>query len=144
MEFKYQNLHNAEAILITCIDFRFHQVTTQYVKEKLDIKDFDLLTIPGVAKNFVEENQLSTGAIRIIKEVSLPLHQIKKVILIGHWDCGGYGGSKNFDSEADEEERYQVDLQKAKQILNNEFPELEVIIGYSKIRGDQLDFVMMN
>ena len=143
MEFKYKNQHQAEAILITCIDFRFHQVTVNYIREDLGIKEFDLLTIPGVAKNLAQDNQPGKEIIRIIKEVSLPLHRIKKIVVMNHWDCGGYGGSSNFSSETDEEKRYKKDLVKAKQILNSKFPELEVIIGYSKVIDDGLEFIMI-
>ncbi|MBU1131322.1 hypothetical protein KJ840_04270 [Patescibacteria group bacterium] len=143
MDYKYQHQHKAEAILITCIDFRFHQATIQYVSEELGLKDFDLLTVPGVAKNLAEGNVSGKEIIRIIKEVSRPLHQIKKIVVMNHWDCGGYGGSKSFASEKDEEEKYKSDLQKAKTILNKEFSELETIIGYSKVKNDQLVFKMI-
>ncbi len=142
MEYKYKNTHQAEAMLITCIDFRFHQATINYVRDNL-ATDFDLLTIPGVAKNFAEENQSAKEAIRIIKEVSLPLHQIKKIIVMNHWDCGGYGGSKSFSSEEEEENQYKNDLLKAKEFLTQEFSQLEVLIGYSKVTDDQLNFVML-
>lgn len=143
MEFSYKDKHNCEAILITCIDFRFHQATIQYLKENL-IEDFDLLTIPGVAKNFVENNIQAKEAIRIIKEVSISLHQVKKIIVMAHWDCGGYGGSQSFASAEEEENKYQADLQKAKEILTQEFSELEILIGYSKIIDNQIEFFMID
>ena len=142
MEFNDLNKHQAEAILITCIDFRFHQAVLEYVKKNLAV-DFDLLTIPGVAKNFALGNGLAQQSKDIIKNVSLPLHHIKKIILLNHWDCGGYGGSASFSAPEAEEQKYQADLKQAREILTNDFPELQVIIGYSKVQNGQLDFIIL-
>lgn len=143
MHYPFANQHQAEAVLITCIDFRFHELTTEYVKTHL-AKSFDLLTMPGTAKNFVAKNQLASEAVRIIKDVCIGLHQVKKIILLGHWDCGGYGGSKNFDSTHAEAEKYEYDLRQAKLMLKKEFPALDVIIGYSRIDGEEVKFIMMD
>ena len=135
--------HQAEAVLVTCVDFRFHQPTVEFVKNNL-AGSFDLLTTPGATKNLVEANQSAKEIIRVIKEVSLPLHQIKKIILMNHWDCGGYGGSRSFSSIQKEEEKYQEDLKKARGVLKKEFPEMEIIIGYSQLDNNNLKFIIIN
>ena len=63
---------------------------------------------------------------------------------MGHWDCGGYGGSKSFASADNEESKYIEDLKKAKEILAQEFSDLEILLGYSKVEGENLSFEILN
>ncbi len=62
-------------------------------------------------------------------------------MLLWHWDCGAYGGSKAFDSVQAEEDIYIRDVNTVKDILLRELPEdIKIIMAYSKIAPQGLEY----
>lgn len=141
MLYTYQNQHQADAALIICVDFRFHEASAKYVKDEMK-QNFDLITLAGSQKNIAENNELWQATSRTINNVCVNLHHIKKIMVLAHEDCGAYGGSKNFVNSAEEEQKYWEDLEKAKQRLQSEFPNLSIIIGYCKIVNGEYNFTV--
>lgn len=139
-KFIFQNRHHADAALMVCVDFRFRETYLKAAKEVFGLETFDLWTIPGVAKIFSapEEENFREIILTKIKKVSIDLHQIKKIILINHADCGAYGGRKYFANSVLEKEAHATDLKKAREILKNNFPDLEINLGYLDILGDEV------
>lgn len=122
------NTHHCQALILLCIDFRFWQTTLEFVKNKLKIKSFDILALAGGAKSLASPTkkiyqQTVLGNIKI----SVDLHQIQKIILVNHQDCGAYGGSQRFKSLKEEITFRQKELQKAKKFLSKIYPKLKVI-----------------
>lgn len=112
--------HNAEAIIITCIDFRFQEYIDNWISQNFAPKTFDRVAIAGEAKNL----ETILGQI----EIAHRLHHIKKVVLINHEDCGAYG-------EEGTPEKHAEDLQNAKAKILSQFPDLEVDTYYLKLDG---------
>jgi carbonic anhydrase len=139
MNYTFQGQHQADAALIICMDFRFHWVSTDYVQNTMRLK-CDLITMAGSQKSIAEDNDLWRETSKTIKKVCVELHHIKKIVVFAHQDCGAYGGSKNFVNLKEEEQKYWEDLQKAKQNLQQLFPELEIILGYCNIINDKYHF----
>ena len=48
--FKFKDVHHCEAVVLTCIDFRFWRETLEFVEKKLGIETFDFPSLPGAAK----------------------------------------------------------------------------------------------
>lgn len=116
--------HQAKALVVTCMDFRFHEEIFNHLKEKDCVGQYDLYSIAGSQKTFLEE---ATQAIALKQvELSHKLHATTKVVLMAHWDCGAYGGSTAFESAEAEKTQYLTDLHAAKEIINKQFPDLEV------------------
>lgn len=61
-------------------------------------------------------------------KLSHELHEIKKVVLINHENCGAYGAQDN-------PERHAADLRKAAQRIKKEIPGLEVELYYLHLSG---------
>ena len=141
MRYPYQGQHYVDAALIICVDFRFHESCTKYVKEEMQL-DFDLITMAGPQKNIAEDNALWREVVKDIKKVCVELHHIKKIVIFAHEDCGAYGGSNNFAGSEEEEQKYWEDLETARQNLQRLFPELTIIIGYCKIVNDEYHFTV--
>jgi len=138
------NTHHCDLLLIRCFDFRFRVSDQQFVEDALGIKDFDLTCLPAPAKRLLENETQRSLLVADIRRVCQGLHQVKKVLILGHWDCGGYGGSKNFADAEQEETTYIQDLQKIREILKKELSDLEIMVGYSKKVGDNdLEYVML-
>lgn len=112
--------HNAEAIIITCIDFRLQEAINQWIAQNFAPKTFDRVALAGGVQN------LDTILSQI--DIAVRLHHIKKVVLINHEDCGAYGQEST-------PEKHAEDLQNAKSKILSEFPELSVETYYLKLDG---------
>ena len=112
--------HHCQVLVVTCIDFRFQEYINKWISENLKPGSFDRVAFAGCVKNF----ETIMGQIRISKK----LHDIHKVILINHEDCGAYG-------EEGTREKQTQDLQAAPQKIKSEFPALEVQTLYLHLDG---------
>lgn len=116
--------HECNNLILSCIDFRFHEAINNWVKETNLVGDYDLVSIAGAQKNVVNPetkdffmNQLA---------ISVRLHKPKAVILLAHQDCGAYGGSKAFANWAEEKAKYIEDLNSAEVAIKAAYPEMYV------------------
>lgn len=113
--------HQAEAIIITCIDFRLQEAINNWIAQNLEPKTFDRVALAGGVKN------LDTILRQI--DIAVRLHHIKKVILVNHEDCGAYG-------EAGTLEKHTEDLTAAKARIQEIYPNLEVETFYLHLDGN--------
>ncbi len=113
--------HKAEAIVITCIDFRFQEYINDWLSQNLAPKTYDRGAFAGAAKN------LDTILSQI--EVANRLHHIKKAILINHEDCGAYGDQGHID-------HHVKDLHHASKTIRTRFPNLKVETYYLHLDGN--------
>lgn len=112
--------HQANAIIITCIDFRLQEYINDWIFENFQVGTFDRVALGGGVKNLeVILNQC---------EIAKNLHHIKKVVLINHEDCGAYGADGTY-------EKHKADLYEAKVQINKLHPELEVETYYLHLDG---------
>lgn len=114
------NDHTCEAIIVTCIDFRFQEYINTWIKENFQPKTYDRVAIAGGVFDL-------TAVLKQI-EISHRLHHIKKVILINHEDCGAYG-------EAGTAEKHSQDLKNAAGKIKSQLPEVEIQTFYLHLSG---------
>lgn len=112
--------HNCEAVIVTCIDFRFQQYINEWISNNFEPRSFDRVAVAGGVKN-------QEGILKQV-EISKRLHHIKKVVLINHEDCGAYG-------ETDTAEKHAEDLKNAAVKIKNQYPDLEVETYYLHLDG---------
>lgn len=112
--------HKAEAIIITCIDFRLQEAINNWISQNFAPETFDRVALAGGVKNL--------DLILTQIEIAHRLHHIKKVVLINHEDCGAY-------SEEGTQEKHAQDLQNAKSKILSQFPDLAVETYYLKLNG---------
>lgn len=116
---------DCDTLVITCIDYRFAIANQEFINETLGLKDnYDHISIPGSIYNLVNPE---TRALLFSKfALSVRLHLINRVVIISHSDCGAYGGSAIFGSEIAEYETLTADLRKARALLLEKYPTLQV------------------
>ncbi|MBI2020565.1 hypothetical protein HYS94_04055 [Candidatus Daviesbacteria bacterium] len=114
------NDHTAEALVVSCIDYRLQEAINNWISKNFSPKTFDRVALAGGVKN------LDTIMGQI--DIALRLHHIKKVILINHEDCGAYG-------EAGTPQKHAEDLRNAKAKAQEIYPELEVETYYLHLDG---------
>lgn len=114
------NSHKCEAVIVTCIDFRFQEIINKWIAGNFAPKTFDRVSIAGGVFDFDY----------ILKqvEISKRLHRIKKVVLINHEDCGAYG-------KAGTAEKHREDLAATGEKIKVKYPDLEVEKYYLHLDG---------
>jgi carbonic anhydrase len=142
--FKFKDVHSCEAVVLTCIDFRFWKETVEFVELELGIRNFDFPSLPGSAKAINESN----GDDLAMSCISVPvnLHHAEKIVIVNHQDCGAYGGSEKFNGNNEEEQKFhEEELKKAKEKVLAKYPGKEVILVYVKLvdEKDSIDFVKL-
>ena len=126
--------HHCDALVIHCIDFRFHEAIRDFLHNELNIESYDLLTIPGAAKHLTATGSATRreGLLEDIS-ISIRLHAPKEIILINHADCGAYGGAKAFENFDDETKNHESALRESRAVLHDKFSGLRVKICYAEI-----------
>jgi len=145
-KFSYKNIHSCEAVVLCCIDFRFWRETVEFAENPpaggLGLKDFDFPSLPGAAKAINEKSDLALGCV----SVPCDLHHAKKIVIVNHSDCGAYGGSSKFNGDSEAEQKFhEEELQKARSIISEKYPDKEVILVYAKLvdDGENIEFLVL-
>ena len=129
--------YGCDAALLTCFDSRFDAICGELLK-RLDVAKPDTIKIAGGAKTLAspEEEFHRTFALDQIQK-SIRLHGTRRVILIVHSDCGGYGRlSGRFQGDAHAEMAHcQKELERAKEFLRDALPDLEVECFFLNFEG---------
>lgn len=136
--------HECPLAVIKCVDFRFRESDQEFVVKGLGFEDFDLYAWPGSAKDVLKNNGFKVSFVEKIVAISKNLHNVKKLLLLWNWDSDVYGGSKNFLDSGVEEQTYIKDLQTVREMLLKELPDdLEIIMAYSKLVPQGLDYIVL-
>ena len=120
---------NYKAMVLSCIDPRFQPIVYNYLRKKKLTGRYSYLTIAGSA--------IGVTAYKFKKwhkvfwdnfDTSVKLHNIKKLIVINHRDCGAVkiiNGKKEF-SEINETKVHKTSFQKIKKIFKKNYPKLSI------------------
>lgn len=113
------------SVVLLCIDYRFWPHALPLLEERYGA--FDLIEIAGASKNIVSplENEDKVTLLENIS-ISINLHHSERLILTNHTDCGAYGGSSKFVSHDEEILFHKNELESAKKIAQEKFPELKI------------------
>ncbi len=136
--FKFKDVHSCEALVLTCIDFRFWRESLEYIEKETGIKTFDFPSLPGSAKAINESTDEPNDLAMQCISVPCDLHHAKKIIIINHEDCGAYGGSKMFNNDREAEQKFhENELRKARDIVKNKYSDKEIILLYAKLADNK-------
>lgn len=109
-----------EAVVVTCKDYRFQRYFDEWLCDHIGYGNFDRVSYAGAVKNW----SLISGAI----ELAHKLHNIHRVVLINHENCGAYG-------EEGTPQRHAADLRAAREAVLTRFPTFTVELYYAKLDG---------
>lgn len=131
--------HTCDALVLACIDFRFHQLLSEPLKS-LGITSYDLKCDAGGVKYLISQDK---AAVRdwILENMAISkrLHGIKQVVLINHYDCGAYGGNAAWGSDAEQSSFQAEQLRKAKNLVAGKFPDLKIITLFALFMEGRLE-----
>ena len=120
---------NYKAMVLSCIDPRFQPIVYNYLKKKKLMGKYSAFTIAGSAVG-VTANRFKKWH-KVFWEnfdMSVKLHNIKKLIVINHRDCGAakiINGKKEF-STINETKVHKTSFQKLKKIFKKKYPKLKI------------------
>ncbi len=117
-------MHTCDLLVVCCIDFRFQENLRSFLNQE-HRGDYDLVCLAGAAKNLVSGSDYSQAVLFDQIGISKKLHQIKKIFLINHQNCGAYGETLTSGSRK-EREVHKADLTRARDKILAVFPKLEV------------------
>jgi carbonic anhydrase len=109
-----------EAVIITCIDFRFQRIFDRWLRENFDGRNYNRVAYAGAVKDW----QIIFPQI----EFSYRVHHVRKVVLVNHEDCRAYGSEGTL-------ERQLADLRASRDKIWEKFPELDVALYYARLAG---------
>jgi len=136
--YKARMSHTCKNLMIYCMDFRLEEALHQWLVDKGMDHDTDQVSLAGAIKDLVSP-QNPGEAEMILKQIGLSadLHNIERVVLVNHTDCGGYGGKKAFDhNDEAEKTKHSQDMRRAKEIIQDKWPHLEVMMVLADIKHD--------
>lgn len=137
-EVSYQNSHQSgghhcKNLLIRCMDFRFHRELDKMLEELFrdegGLGDYDSPGVGGGASKAVVDDASRPVVFSAI-DIGIEKHQISRVLIVDHIDCGAYGGSSRFGSPEEEEKFHSGELKKAAVIIKKRYPQLEIKLFY--------------
>ena len=123
MKKKYQ------AMVLSCMDPRFQPIVFNYLKKKKLSGKYSSFTIAGSAIG-VTRNKFKKWHKTFWDnfETSVKLHNIKKLIVINHRDCGAakiVNGNKMFD-KSNETKIHKASFFKIKKKFKKKYPKLKI------------------
>jgi carbonic anhydrase len=126
--------HDAEVLLLTCIDFRFFHKVAEHIADAGLSGKYDHVIVAGAelgpVVDFPPDPKLHWQQFFLEHlALSKTLHHIKRVIVLGHRDCGAY---KKFqvlpENSSPEEERaaHKAHADRFESLVHRFHPELQV------------------
>jgi carbonic anhydrase len=119
--------HHCSTLLLHCIDFRLAPAIKKYMEEQCFLGDCDVVSAAGAAKDIASPAIESDREFLLRQmDISKRLHNISKIVLMNHTDCGAYGGKSAFASKEAEIQNHLSQLESAKKFLSGRFPDLRI------------------
>lgn len=130
--------HNCSNALVRCIDFRLGMSFRNWLDQKGYSGDIDEISIAGSCKPFVAlDNRCAADFMMGQIDVSKKLHNISRLILTQHNDCGAYGGQAAFATPEAEKMKLTNDMRALRELVKNKYPDLEIIMVWLKKIDEQ-------
>ncbi len=129
---------DCDLLVLTCIDFRFPNKIRDYLDQRGFANDYDLHTLPGASlgaccDQFPHWQTTFKDIIGLAKQ----LHNIKKIMIIDHQDCGAF---HNLVARPENDEHeftlHQSQASTTKAWLQSQFPDLEHELVYMDLDGN--------
>ena len=89
---KYILTHGAEALVLSCIDYRFVDIMTNFLQNSPSLENsYDPMVLAGASLGY-NQKKFECWPVTFIDHVKLAieLHDIKQLIVFDHMDCGAY------------------------------------------------------
>ncbi len=117
--------NQAQAIALTCIDFRFRKALQEFFENELNLYAVDHKADGGGVKMLLNEGPVRDWIFANF-EIAFNKHNVNRIILINHQDCGAYGGSEAFEGLEDEMNKQEIQLRHGVSVVQSKYPDKQV------------------
>jgi carbonic anhydrase len=126
----------ADAAVLCCFDQRIRLAVHKFLHRRGILRP-DMVVIAGGAKTLASpRNDFERDFILEQVRMSILLHRTERVFLMSHSDCATYGGLKAFGGDqAREAEHHKQELQRASELINSRFPDVNVECFFVTFEG---------
>lgn len=123
--------HHCTALVLHCMDYRFVQAIADHMESLTLAGSYDDVSVAGSCQPLSRPMD-ADGKEYILRQITISkdLHMIRKVVLINHQGCGAYPA---FDDPQSERVQHEADLKKARQVIEEQFPDLDVLLFFVTI-----------
>jgi hypothetical protein len=124
------------AAAVYCSDGRFGEQMDEFLHQKLGLPRYDRVAVPGGAACIAGHMMVYHEATALDRQLSflITAHQLGKVVLIAHENCGFYKGLWIGTTKL--EHQQAMDLKKAADHIRSHFPRVEVEAYFArKVEG---------
>jgi carbonic anhydrase len=132
--------HQAQALVLSCIDFRFLASELEFLAMQKLGNQYDLTALAGASLAVAGfPHKADTVAFWDQLDLSYRLHHINKVIILDHQDCGAYASKfgSELSSDLEREKQVHVDyLNRAYFAIRNRYPDVEVELYFAKLNTE--------
>jgi len=131
--------HQAEALILSCIDFRMMEVEQQFLAQQQLSHRYDWVALAGASlalAGFPHAAEAETFWDQL--EISQHLHHINRVIILDHQDCGAYASKVGPTLSQDPQQEQQVHatyLNQAYWAITAKYPDLRVELYFLGLDG---------
>lgn len=118
---------HADALLLSCMDYRLVDDIVRYMDARGMTNDYDHVVLAGASLGAVSDKLNWGKTFWDHLDVAIKLHHIKKVIILDHKDCGAYRVVFERDFTGDEELAiHREQAAKLRAAIKEKHPSLEV------------------
>jgi hypothetical protein len=126
---------HADALVVHCSDHRLQGVLQEFLNNGLRLNgNYDVLAIPGGPQclTLVEYLPKLSWALTKWLRFLIDAHELKRVVLIAHQDCGWYKHLPfHLFGSSDPRRQQEEDLRRVKHALARDFPHVRVDLYYA-------------
>lgn len=131
--------NRAQALVLTCIDFRFVGLAQSFLSRQHLDRAYDWVALAGASlalTGFPHPAEAESFWDQLT--LSRQLHNIKKVIILDHQDCGAYGSihGQPFSDLEDEQKFHAQYLAQAQADIQRRHPDLAVELYFIQLTGE--------
>ena len=118
------------------MDFRLHEsLANFFAEQKLDGDGADIIRVGGAIKSLSRPKEARDREFLLEQlNVAYALHGVRQFYLINHEDCGAYGLEDVIDSP-EELATHREDLRVAKALIQDRFPDTEILTYFMRLSG---------
>ena len=132
-------MHRYKALLINCMDPRLQGENKIKIVQAVGLKSgqYEVLTYAGPSLWMTAPHQPNDaqGFWWLLENVSLKVHGIKEVVIVGHSNCGGFALKGAPQDPSSEKQTIITSLKSARQAILSKHPDLEVKLVFAEIDG---------
>ncbi len=128
--------YRSDAVAVYCFDDRFTLMVQKFLK-RLKLERVDTIRVAGGARALASpDGEPEKNFLLDQLRLSRKLHDVGRVILIAHSDCGACGGLARFNHDpAVEAEHHRAELARAAACVRSAIPEVDIACYFADFTG---------